>query len=236
LALTIVFAEITILLWKPSIQLMPNIALVDDHTLLRKGLAQLIESLGHKIQFQAENGKEFIDKLSAKNRPNLVLMDINMPVMDGYETTEWLREQHPQVPVLALSMYDNEASIIRMLKMGAKGYLLKDCDPSELATAINNVLTKGYHYTDLVYGRLLHAINDNGIEKNGSLSASNLSDKEMDFLRLICTELTYREIADQLCLSPRTVDGYRDILFEKLNVKTRIGLVIYSIKNNLIHI
>jgi two-component system, NarL family, invasion response regulator UvrY len=213
---------------------MPTIALADDHVLLRIGLAQLTESLGFTVIFQADDGKECTEKISNGAVPELVLMDINMPEMDGYTTTQWLKENHPEVKVLALSMYDNEASIIRMLKCGAKGYILKDSEPAELKAAIDAVINKGFYYSDLVSGKLIHAINK--IDDGGSDVSSlvKLNDRETDFLKYACTEMTYKEIADKMFVSPRTIDGYRDALFEKLNVKTRVGLVMYAIKNGIV--
>lgn len=213
---------------------MPSIVLADDHTLLRNGLAQLVQSLGHTVLYEADTGKELISQLNRNNLPTLVLMDINMPVMDGYATTQWLKENHPDIKVLALSMYDNEASIIRMLKCGAKGYILKDSEPAELKAAIDAVLNKGFYYSDLVSGKLIHAINK--IDDGGSdvHALAKLNDRETDFLKYACTEMTYKEIADKMFVSPRTIDGYRDALFEKLNVKTRVGLVMYAIKNGIV--
>jgi two-component system, NarL family, invasion response regulator UvrY len=215
---------------------MANIVLTDDHGLLRNGLAQLVQSLGHTVLFEADNGIDLQQKLKKENLPNLVLMDINMPEMDGYETTKWLKQQHPDVHVLALSMYDNEASIIKMLKCGAKGYILKDSDPTELKAAIDAVINKGYYYSDLVSGKLIHAINK--IEDEGSdiNTLAHLSDRETDFLKYSCTELTYKEIAEKMFVSPRTIDGYRDALFEKLTIKTRVGLAMYAIKNGIVQL
>lgn len=215
---------------------MAKIVLTDDHILLRNGLAELVVKLGHTILFEADNGQDFIDKLDPQNLPDIVLLDINMPEMDGYETTNWLKQNHPQVKVLALSMYNNEASIIRMLKAGAKGYILKDSEPWELKLAIESVATKGYYYSDLVSGKLINAINkidDEGTDVN---TVNNLGEREIEFLKLICTELTYKEVADKLCVSPRTVDGYREQLFAKLNIKTRVGLVMYAIKNGIVNL
>ena len=133
-------------------------------------------------------------------------------------------------------MYDNETSIIRMLKCGARGYILKDAEPAELKTAIDEVMTKGFHYSDLVSGKLMHAINKMGDETADLKSLVPLSNRETDFLKYTCTELTYKEIADKMYVSPRTIDGYRDALFEKLHVKTRVGLVMYSIKNGIVNV
>jgi two-component system, NarL family, invasion response regulator UvrY len=212
---------------------MATIALADDHVLLRNGLASLVTSLGHAVLFEADNGQQLTEKIKSQE-PELVLMDINMPQMDGYATTQWLKENHPDVKVLALSMYDNEASIIRMLKCGAKGYILKDSEPAELKAAIDAVLNKGFYYSDLVSGKLIHAINK--IDDGGSNvhALAKLNDRETDFLKYACTEMTYKEIADKMYVSPRTIDGYRDALFEKLQVKTRVGLVMYAIKNGIV--
>ena len=213
---------------------MATIVLTDDHALLRNGLAELVQKLGHTVLFEADNGKDFISKLDTKNCPDVILLDINMPEMDGYETAQWIKEQHPDIKVLALSMYDNENSIIRMLKSGAKGYILKDSEPAELKAAIEALVSKGYYYSDLVSGKLIHAINK--IEDEGSAvnTLVNLNDRETDFLKYACTEMTYKEIADKMFVSPRTIDGYRDGLFEKLHVKTRVGLVMYAIKNGIV--
>ena len=214
---------------------MSNVVLVDDHVLLRNGLANLIESFGnYKVLFEANNGKAFIEKLNPKALPELVLMDINMPEMDGYETCLWLKNNYPDIKVLALSMYDNENAVIRMFKAGAKGYILKDCEPAELRAALKAVITKGFYYSEMVTGKLIHTINT--LDENDSQAKNiiKLNDREITFLKLACTELTYKEIADKMFVSPRTIDGYRDDLFEKLNIKTRVGLVMYAIKNGVI--
>ena len=214
---------------------MATIALADDHTLLRNGLASLVTSLGHTVLFEADNGQQLTEKIK-DCEPELVLMDINMPEMDGFETTHWLKQNHPEVKVLALSMYDNETSIIRMLKCGAKGYILKDSEPAELKEAINTIITKGFYYSDLVSGKLMYAINKMEDDGDSLKSLLPLSDRETDFLKYACTEMTYKEIADKMFVSPRTIDGYRDALFEKLQVKTRVGLVMYAIKNGVVNL
>ncbi len=213
---------------------MANLVLVDDHVLLRNGLAGLVKNLGHTVLFEASNGDDFIEKLKPRSLPQIVLMDINMPEKDGYETTQWLKANHPEVKVLALSMYDSESAIIRMLKSGAKGYILKDSDPAELQAAIEALTDKGYYYSELVSGKLINAINK--MDEDGITNVIKLNERETTFLKYTCTELTYKDIADKMFVSPRTVDGYRDTLFEKLHVKTRVGLVIYAIKNGIVDI
>lgn len=212
---------------------MAKIVLTDDHVLLRSGLATLVKNLGHQVLFEANNGKDLIEKLTPENIPDIVLLDINMPEMDGYETAQWLKKNYPAVKVLALSMYDNENAIIRMLRLGAKGYILKDSDPEELDTAIKSIMIKGFHHSEQINGKLIHALSKIENNENGLKVLTQLSEREADFLKFTCTELTYKEIADKMSLSPRTVDGYRDALFYKLNVRTRVGLAIYAIKNGI---
>lgn len=212
---------------------MPTIALADDHVLLRKGLASLVQNLGYTVMYEADNGQELIDKMKPGAEPELVLMDINMPVMDGYDTTKWIREHRPLVKVLALSMYDDESAIIRMLKNGALGYILKDAEPAELRAALNAVAEKGFYYSEMVTGRLVHSIAGREEDAKDSNRLLNLTERETTFLKLACTEMSYKEIAAEMHLSPRTIDGYRDALFEKLELKTRTGLVVYAIKNGI---
>src|SRR3954469_7113685 len=181
-----------------------KIVLVDDHVLLRNGLAALVASLGYTVMYECNNGRQLVEKLNKGNAPDLVLMDINMPELDGFETTLWLKKNYPFINVLALSMYDNESSIIRMIKNGAKGYILKDTDPAELKEAISSVLSKGFYYSDLVSGRLVRAIRDDEDDEHDNKKAVlGLNEKEIDFLKYAATELTYKEIAQQMHLSPR---------------------------------
>ncbi|MBD0333052.1 MAG: response regulator transcription factor [Chitinophagaceae bacterium] len=214
-----------------------KIALVDDHVLLRNGLANLLRDLDYEVLFEANTGEDFLDKLKISPLPDLVLMDINMPQMDGYETTLWLKTNYPEVKVLALSMYDDENAIIRMIKSGARGYILKDSEPSELKTAIHALLTKGFYHSELVTGKLIHAINHLDEPEHSSIkNLLGLNEKEIEFIKLAATEMTYKEIAERMFLSPRTIEGYRDALFEKLNVKNRVGLVLFAIKNGIVNV
>lgn len=213
-----------------------NIVLIDDHVLLRNGLANLVKDLGYGVLFEADNGKDFINKLKPKFLPDIVLLDINMPEMDGYETAAWLKKYHPTVKVLALSMNDNENAIIQMLKAGAVGYILKDTDPGELNAALISLIKKGFYYNDMVTGKLVHAINHIDEQGNSIKDVLQLADREREFLKLVCSELTYKEIAEKMNVSPRTVDGYRDTLFEKLNVKTRVGLAMYAMRNGIVQV
>lgn len=213
-----------------------TIALVDDHVLLRKGLASMLVNEGYNVLFQADDGEDFLRQLAGHSDPDLVLLDINMPKKDGYETALWLKRNKPEIKILALSMYDGENSIIRILKNGARGYILKDSEPSDLKNAIESVLTKGYYYSDMITGKLLFTIQAMDEESGQPGSSTSLNEKEISFLKLVATELTYKEIAEKMFLSPRTIDGYRDDLFEKLNIKSRVGLVLYAIRNGIVRI
>ena len=213
-----------------------TVVLVDDHVLLRNGLASLVKNLGYDVLFEADNGKDLLDKLKTNPVPDIVLMDINMPQMDGYDTSLWLKRNHPDVKVLALSMYDDENAIIRMLKNGARGYILKDTEPSELKAAMESLLTKGFYYSEMVTGRLIHTINNIDEPESATKNIMGLNAREIEFLKLAATEMTYKEIAEKMSLSPRTIDGYRDDLFEKLNIKSRVGLVIFAIKNKIVSV
>jgi len=208
------------------------IAIVDDHTLMSKALESMItEDKRFKVIINCKNGDDFIDTLSKSHEhPEVILMDINMPYKNGIETTKWLTENYPEIKVIALTMEDDEKVIIKMLKVGAKGYLLKDMQPYLFFQAIENVIDKGSFYTDFVTQKLLKLKLE---EIKSSNILSELKDREKEFIKWACSELTYKEIADKMCLSPKTIDGYRDAVFIKLDVKNRVGLVLFAIKYNL---
>ena len=207
-----------------------KIIIVDDHLLFSQSLSFLIgtfkefEVIGSYI-----NGKEFISAAETENfeKPNIILLDVNMPIMDGIETMKWLKQNQPDIKVLALSVNDDEETIMKMITNGAKGYLLKDTDPKTFKDALLEVHHKGIYYTESVSGILINKLNQN---ENKIV----LKEREVEFIKLACTEKTYKEIADGMCLSPKTIDGYRENLFQKLELKTRIGLVLYAIKNKIV--
>jgi DNA-binding NarL/FixJ family response regulator len=157
-----------------------------------------------------------------------------MPEMDGYETACYLRRHYPEIRVLALSMSDTDSSIVRMLKNGAKGYILKDIDSAGLQRALESVVDKGFYYSEMVTEKLIDTISHLEEPEQRLRELLLLNERELEFMKLVCTEWTYKEIADRMYLSPRTIDGYRDALFEKLNVRTRVGLAMYAVKNGIV--
>ncbi len=203
------------------------IAIVDDHTLFRNGVAALMSEFKElKVVFEADNGEQMQQMLVKHPLPQVILMDINMPVMDGYAATKWTREKYPHIKILALSMFEDDKAVIRMIKCGASGYLLKESKPREVLEAIKTIYTKGVYINELVSGKLIRSV----FEEDNS---PGFSVKELDFLKLCCSELTYKEIADKMFISPRTVDNYREALFQKLNIKSRTGLVLFAIQNQI---
>lgn len=213
------------------------IAIADDHALFRKGLIALINLFpNYKILFDASNGEEFINCIQPSALPDIALLDITMPKMDGYQTAEWLRVNYPEVKTLALSTMEAETSIIKMIKHGAKGYVLKDAEPAELKRAFDEVLSRGFYYNELVTRKVLQSIHLLADDKSEINTLAKLSTREIDFLKLACSEKSYQQIAKEMFVSERTVDGYRDSLFRKLNITTRVGLVMYAIKNGIVQL
>ena len=198
-----------------------RLALVDDHRLFRKGLLSLLEMVCSDciILFEADNGIDLQNKINPSNQPDIILMDVNMPGMDGFACVEWLNENYPLVKILVVSMIEKEESIVKMLKLGVKGYLSKDVEPKELGEALQAVMNKGFYYTDFITGKLVHSLQNDHKDNGGSSGLLKLiNEREKEFLLLACSELTYNEIAAKMFLSPKTIDGYRNSLFEKLHV------------------
>jgi DNA-binding NarL/FixJ family response regulator len=207
-----------------------QIALVDDHRLFRSGIASLINNfIGYTVIFEAANGDEMISKIKPDFKPDIILLDINMPGMNGINTARWLKTAYPEIQIIVLSMFDDAEKVLAMLKLGVKGYLLKDSEPIEFERALQKVSQGDVYYPEFVTKVLVDSINN-------PVEFDKLNAREVEFLKLVATELTYKEIADQMRVSVRTVDGYRDQLFEKLQVKSRVGLVLYAIKNKVIEL
>ncbi len=206
-----------------------TVIIVDDHNLFAQSLKGLIRSFeDFEVIEVFKNGQELVDHLDADNKaPDIILLDVRMPVMNGFETMQWLRNNMPDQKVLALTMEHDEDTIIRMIKAGCRGYLLKDIEPDEFLFALNCVNESGFYLN----------------EESSVASCSNkdnlgdkLSNREVEFLNLACSELTYKQVADEMNLSPKTIDGYRESLFNKLRVRSRVGLVLYAVKNKMVKV
>jgi two-component system invasion response regulator UvrY len=212
------------------------IAIADDHHLVAAALSDMVRKFdNYDVLLVAENGRDLLNQLARCTQlPDIVLLDVHMPVMDGFETATQLRQLYPSIRVLALSMNDNEDQIVRMVRNGAKGYLLKGCRPAEFRQALDDIMSKGFYYSEFLTTQLIRNLNT-PIE-NGHISSFNLNHREFEFLKIACSELTYTEIADKMCVSPRTVDGYREVVFQKMKVKTRVGMVIEAIRHGLVEL
>ncbi|MBO9640700.1 MAG: response regulator transcription factor [Siphonobacter aquaeclarae] len=211
-----------------------SIAIADDHVLFRKGIVSLIRLFPeYEVLMEASDGKELIGQIKPGRLPDIALLDISMPNMDGFSTAQWLQANYPQVRIIALSTMDSEAAIIRMIRNGATGYVMKDAEPEELKQAFDEVIKNGYFYNEQITRKVMKSITI--ASTDGSLlGLTKLTERELEFLKLVCTEKSYQEIAADMFVSPRTVEGYRNALCEKLQLKTRTGLVLYAIKNGIV--
>lgn len=210
-----------------------KIGLVDDHKLVLQSLSALLNSFTEfEVVLEALNGKDLQEKIErAKQLPDIMLVDVNMPVMDGIATATWINEHHPDIKLVALTMNDSDNTIISMVKAGCCAYLLKDTSPEDLSKALLEITNKGFYNSDLInlnFRRLLLA------EKE--ITALELSDLDIEFLRQICSDLTYKQIADHMKISNRQVESQRVLLFQKFNVQSRTGLAIEAIKKGYVKI
>jgi len=209
-----------------------TVFIADDHVMLREALCQLIEGFPNfKVTGQAGNGHEVLRKFRNGNIPDVLLLDIRMPLLDGTETARLVREEFPSVRIIALTMFQEDHYVLRMIRNGASAFLRKDAAPAELMAAIRQVRSGSFYHNELVSSAMLK----NVVHEPGSGKGDDqLNERQREFLRLASTELTYKEVADRMRVSVRTVDGYRDELFQRLNVRSRVGLVRYAIRNQLV--
>lgn len=212
-----------------------SIAIADDHHLVAEGLANLVQKFtNYEVLFVAENGRDLLNHFQRGPLPDIALVDLNMPEMDGFETAVQLRQLHPTVRVIALLMTDREEPIARMVRNGARGYLYKNCRPSELHLALDDVMAKGFYYSDFITHQLPQHIKAPEVAE--PMTFFNLNNREYKFLKMACSELTYNQIADKMCVSPRTVDGYREVVFQKMSVRTRVGMVMEAVRHGLVQL
>lgn len=204
-----------------------SIIIVDDHKLFAQSLQGMVNSFeGFNVIEVFKNGEELVSYFQEDNpEPDIILLDMRMPVMDGMQTMEWLRKNKSELKVLALTVDQEESTIIKMLKLGCRGYLLKDIDPEEFEHALNSIIDYGYYSNRIISEALSH---ENQINKY-----ETLTNREVDFIHHACSEMTYKEIAEEMNLSPKTIDGYRESLFSKLQLKSRVGLVMFAIKEGI---
>ncbi|MET0636815.1 MAG: response regulator transcription factor [Chitinophagaceae bacterium] len=210
-----------------------KVALVDDHVLVRSAIASLINSFeSFKVTYEANNGREFVESLTVGQLPDIVILDLNMPEMNGHQTASWLNDNYSEISVLILSEYDSELTLIRLLQKGVKGFLKKDAQASELKFALQAILQTGYFYSNHTNGKIVNLFRT-GQGGSVNLQKAMLSDQELQFLQLSCSDRTYKEIALLMNLNVRTIDTIRDQLFFKLDAKSRVGLVMIAMKNGI---
>jgi two-component system invasion response regulator UvrY len=212
-----------------------SIYLIDDHPIVRNGLKVLIEKMGsYSIIQQFGNGQELIDTIPFKDEPDLIIMDLTMPVMNGAETVRELKRLGVTVPVLILTLETSEKAIIELFRNGIRGYLPKSCTADVLKKAIDDVLHTGYYHDEMLIKALTTDPKD--VKEEKGLVQQHLTEREMLFLQMVCDEqeFTYEQIADKMGVSRRTVDGYREAIFEKFNIKSKTGLVLFAIKYGII--
>ena len=214
---------------------MIKIALVDDEKLLKTMLYPYINSFENcQVILEALNGKEFIEKLAANSLPDLVFLDLSMPIMDGFETAEWLSQHYPEkIRVVVLTSLDSDVALIRLIRMGVRGFIKKsDISATELKGAIKTIMQEGYYYNGSNFIYLLKNMDS----KTPMVNGRTLTEVEMKFLRLACSSKTYRAIALEMQVSPRTVDGYRESLFGKLRVDSRVELALFAVKHGFVRL
>ncbi len=209
-----------------------KLAVVDDQQLFRQGLLSLIREYGEfEVIIEASNGKEFIEEMK-KEKPDVVLLDVEMPVMDGSAVTEYLNKKHPNIKIIILTMHDDEELVLYLAKQGAHGFLLKDSDIDTVADAIFQVMEGKRHFEKKIAGLLLQGVVKS--KKKADVIDVHFSDKEIMVLKLICKEYTNKEISEKLALSQRTIEGYRESLLQKTASRNTAGIVMYAMKHNLL--
>lgn len=216
-----------------ELSMMVRLALADDQVLFRRGLAMLLADMADvRIVLECANGEELLASLRS-DTVDIVLLDLEMPVMDGMAAMKRIREEHPQVKVIVLSMHDQEKFIVHLMELGANGYVLKTAEPDEIEDAIRAVAATGYHFSPMVSRVMLHGLVKKEKVKPTFDDVDPLTERELEVLRLICLELTTTEIAGKLFLSPRTVEGHRNNILLKTGARNTAGLVVYAMTKGI---
>jgi len=215
-----------------------EVALVDDHHLMRTGLAATVNNLGgFRVTMEAGNGAEFIQALKLGTDPAIAIVDLNMPVMDGFETIAWLRQHKPAVLPLALTFDAADDALVKAVRAVARGFLLKNARPAVLKNALDSLMLTGYYYTEATHDALQRAPGmKTAHERERERVVAAITPREMEFLLLVCAEAeyTYEQIADRMGVHRRTVDNFRIALFEKFDIKSKTGLVLFAMRWRLI--
>ncbi len=210
-----------------------RIAIADDHQLVRSGMVMILrENADFVVVQQAENGRELLDGIE-QSKPDVVLLDLDMPVLGGADTLMEIRKNHSHIRVLMLTMHDNEAFILQMMELGANGYLIKNTDPKEVVKAINKVVEDEFYFSEEVSKAMLHGMSNPDLKNSEELEGHGLTEREVKVLQLICKERTTTEIGEALFLSPKTIEGYRKALLIKTEARNMAGLVLFAIKHGL---
>ncbi len=212
---------------------MIRLALADDQTLFRKGLAILLREMeGVEVALESAHGADLL-KAIALVPVDIVLLDLEMPVMNGAETMARIREEHPELRVIMLSMHAEESTIVRMMELGANAYVLKTAEPEEIESAIRSVAESGYYFSDLVSRLMLHGLVTKRKVQPRFPEHEPLTERELLVLQMICQEFTTTEIAGKLFLSPRTIEGYRNNILQKTGARNTAGIVVYAMAQGL---
>ncbi|PIF63545.1 response regulator transcription factor [Flavobacterium sp. 11] len=212
-----------------------KIILVDDEILFRKGISFLLgRETNIEIIFEASNGDELISFLqnNKDNHPDIIIMDLKMPIINGVEATKIIRKEFPELKIIALTSYDSKSFVANMIDVGAVSYLIKNATPQELLTTIKEVASKGFYYTDYVM-KIIQADVLTNKKTKSNFDSNFLSPREIEVLKLICIQKSTVEIAEQLFISPRTVEGHRNNLLLKTESRNIAGLVVYAVQNEL---
>lgn len=212
-----------------------TVGVVDDHHVMREGLAMLISSFeGFSVMFESGDGAQVIEQLQAGNIPDLLLLDQNMPEVDGHATAKFIHQYYPSIRILVVSMYDTDSFLIRLLNAGARGFVKKDAEPGELRIAMQSIMREGFYHSNNTAGRITTTFRSP--LRDELLAKRTLNEQEIEFLQLITTESTYKVIAGIMCIPMRSLDTIRDNLFIRLGVKNRVGLAMYAIRSGIVHI
>lgn len=211
-------------------QSLVKIAMADDHNLFRESLCAIINGWENcKVILQAANGKQLIEGLNSKNLPNLALIDINMPILDGYETLKIIKEQYPEIKLMVISTYNSEEMMWQLIKFGAEGFVSKSDDPSRLKKGVLEMMQTGYFFSDHSASKMISKVMKTGKHT----SVNDLTKKEIEFLKLLGTEKTYKEIAVDMGIADRQIEYMRVSLFERFGVKSRTALAVKAIAKGL---